>query len=49
MVDALTEGAEGTILTDKTPFYATMGGQSADFGTIKTATGEFDVRDVVKL
>lgn len=49
MVDVLAEGAEGTILTDKTPFYATMGGQSADFGTIKTATGEFDVRDVVKL
>ena len=49
MVDVLKEGAQGTIVTDKTPFYATMGGQCADFGTIKTATGEFDVRDVVKL
>ena len=37
------------IVTDKTPFYATMGGQCADFGTIKTASGEFNVTDVIKI
>ncbi len=49
MVDALGEGAQGTIITAVTPFYATMGGQSADFGEIKTANGSFKVEDVVKL
>ena len=49
MVDSLSEGAQGTIITTVTPFYATMGGQSADFGEIKTANGSFRVEDVVKL
>ena len=49
LVDALACGAEGMIVTDKTTLYATMGGQSADKGTIKTATGEFAVEDVVKV
>ena len=48
VADALKNGAEGMIITDKTPFYATMGGQCADFGTIKTASGEFRVTDTVK-
>ncbi len=29
--DVLSEGQEGTIITVKTPFYATMGGQKGDF------------------
>ena len=49
MVDSLSTGAEGTIITAKTPFYATMGGQCADTGVIKTATGEFKVEDTAKL
>ena len=49
MVDSLGTGAEGTIITAKTPFYATMGGQCADTGIIKTATGEFKVEDTAKL
>ena len=49
MVDSLGTGAEGTIITSKTPFYATMGGQCADTGVIKTATGEFRVEDTAKL
>ncbi|MBR5360389.1 MAG: alanine--tRNA ligase, partial [Lachnospiraceae bacterium] len=48
VADALKTGAEGMIVTDKTPFYATMGGQCADFGSIKTASGEFKVTDTVK-
>ena len=40
--DVLSEGQEGTIITVKTPFYATMGGQKGDFGVIKTADGTFE-------
>ena len=47
--DALSEGQEGTIITAKTPFYATMGGQKGDFGVIKTADGTFEVTDTVKV
>ena len=49
LVDALTEGQVGTIFVEETPFYATMGGQNADKGLIKTAEGEFTVEDTVKL
>ncbi|MBQ8592577.1 MAG: alanine--tRNA ligase [Lachnospiraceae bacterium] len=49
VVNALTEGETGTIFVDETPFYATMGGQSADTGIIVTAEGEFKVEDTVKL
>ena len=47
--DILSEGQEGTIITVKTPFYATMGGQKGDFGVIKTADGTFEVIDTVKV
>ena len=47
--DVLSEGQEGTIITVKTPFYATMGGQKGDFGVIKTADGTFEVTDTVKV
>ena len=47
--DVLSEGQEGTIITVKTPFYATMGGQKGDFGVIKTADGTFEVIDTVKI
>ncbi|HKM05190.1 MAG TPA: alanine--tRNA ligase [Lachnospiraceae bacterium] len=49
LVDALTEGEIGTIIVNETPFYATMGGQNADTGLIKTEDGEFSVEDTVKL
>ena len=47
--DTLCEGDEGTIITLKTPFYATMGGQKGDFGVIRTEKGTFEVQDTVKL
>lgn len=47
--DVLSEGQEGTVITAKTPFYATMGGQKGDFGVIKTADGTFEVTDTVKV
>ena len=49
VVDTLSEGTNGSILTDVTPFYATMGGQCGDSGIIKTANGTFVVKDTVKV
>ena len=49
IVEALSDGEIGTIIVDKTPFYATMGGQQGDKGVIKTAAGEFKVEDTIKL
>ena len=34
LVEALTDGQVGTVIVEETPFYATMGGQNADTGTI---------------
>ena len=49
IVQALAEGDCGTIITDKTTFYATSGGQTADTGVIKTDNAEFEVQDTIKL
>ena len=49
IVEAVAEGDHGTIILDKTSFYATMGGQNADIGIIKTANSVFNVVDVIKL
>lgn len=49
VVDALTEGQKGALVTDKTPFYATMGGQAGDIGVIRTDTGVFQVEETIKL
>ena len=49
MVSSLSKGENGTIITLKTPFYATMGGQKGDVGKITTKTGTFKVKDTVKL
>lgn len=38
LVNTLNEGETGTLITDVTPFYATMGGQKGDFGVIRTKT-----------
>lgn len=42
-------GDEAVIITGKTPFYATMGGQLGDIGTIRTENGSFEVTETVKL
>ncbi len=49
LTEALADGDTGTIIVDKTPFYATMGGQEADKGIIVTDTAEFVVKDRIKL
>ena len=49
VVETLAEGDVGTIITARTPFYATKGGQEADHGVITTKTAQFDVKDVISL
>ena len=49
-VSSLTEGTHGTVVTLRTPFYATKGGQIADTGIIESEGGGiFVVEDVVAL
>ena len=49
IVEALSDGEIGTVIVAETPFYATMGGQQGDKGVIKSASGEFQVEDTIKL
>ncbi len=48
-VTQLGEGQSGALLTNQTPFYAESGGQSGDYGVIRTSDGAlFRVTDTVK-
>lgn len=49
LADALMEDQKGTIFVEETPFYATMGGQIGDCGTIRTDNGIFEVEETIKL
>ena len=49
IVEALTDGQMGTIFVEKTPFYATMGGQEGDKGEITLGDAVFQVDDTIKL
>ena len=45
---SITGGEEGILVLDKTPFYAEMGGQSADHGKILVGDCRFEVTNVQK-
>ena len=49
VVEALSDGEKGSIIVPATPFYATMGGQQGDKGTITSESGTFVVEDTVKV
>ena len=44
----ITGGEEGIVVLDKTPFYAEMGGQTADHGVILIGDSRFEVTNVQK-
>ena len=47
--DKLNENEKGTIITDVTSMYGTMGGQVGDKGVISTKDGEFIVEETIHL
>lgn len=47
-VEMLGTGEKGSVILDKTPFYATSGGQVADTGVIKLDGAEFIAEDTAK-
>lgn len=47
-VDRLSEGEEGVVVLENTPFYAESGGQVGDSGVIESASGRFEVLDCQK-
>ena len=49
VVQALTDGQNGTIVVSETPFYGTMGGQQGDVGMIRSGENEFEVKDTIHL
>lgn len=47
-VEQLSEGEEGVVILDTTPFYAESGGQIGDCGYLQAGAVRFDVRDTTK-
>ncbi len=45
----LKSGEQGTVILDRTPFYAESGGQVGDTGLLHLETGIFEVQDTIKL
>ena len=47
-VESLTEGQEGVVALEETPFYAEMGGQVGDTGVLEFNGSRFEVTDTTK-
>ncbi|HUW53893.1 MAG TPA: alanine--tRNA ligase [Rhodanobacter sp.] len=47
--DQLSDGEEGLVILDRTPFYAESGGQVGDSGELRNAAGYFEVGDTLKM
>lgn len=49
IVNAISEGERAAVISDTTPFYATMGGQQGDCGQISSGEGVFAVEEAIHL
>lgn len=49
IVESAEKGNEISVILDKTPFYATSGGQRGDIGVIECSTGKLQVNDCIKV
>lgn len=49
LTDAVAEGDRCSVICEKTPFYATMGGQLGDMGVISSPYGELRVDETIAL
>ena len=47
--ETIEEGQKGTLITKKSPFYGTMGGQEGDIGIIESPNGVFEVTEAIHL
>ncbi|MBT8130637.1 MAG: alanine--tRNA ligase, partial [Gammaproteobacteria bacterium] len=48
-VEKISAGEDGTVILDRTPFYAESGGQVGDTGVLTAANGNFAVSDTQKI
>ena len=48
LAESLSEGMEGVVVLERTPFYAEGGGQVGELGEIRTSSGVFEVQDTKK-
>ncbi|MFC4527684.1 alanine--tRNA ligase [Dyella halodurans] len=48
-LDQLSDGEEGLVILDRTPFYAESGGQVGDTGALVSGAGRFNVGDTLKM
>jgi len=47
--ETMTEGEEGSVILEQTPFYGEMGGQVGDSGEIRWDSARFQVTDTIRL
>jgi alanyl-tRNA synthetase len=48
-VEMVTQGQEGSLILETSPFYAEMGGQSGDTGEIISRSGRFSVTNAIRV
>ena len=48
-VDSISQGQEGSLILESTPFYGEMGGQVGDTGQIRSSSGQFSVTDTIRV
>jgi len=47
--EGMSQGQEGSLILESTPFYGEMGGQVGDTGQIRSSSGRFSVTDTIRV